>query len=184
MTTVRVKLKSGNNEIEVEGSKTEVDQLLGIWWSRLTGDLEPPSPSPKDRSPRKPHKSAKRPDTQTANDKNGDKKIDAVQLANSIKERSDFKALQTHVLHKKDMYNKIALICLQADGHLTSGDITRVFRELDLKGSLGNVSTCLKTNSAKFVTTGSRRAGGEIARYKLTSHAKAEFEEWLTNEEK
>jgi hypothetical protein len=184
MTTVRVKLKSGNNEIEVEGSKTEVDQLLDHWWFRLAGDQEPLSPSPKDPSPRKPRQSARSPDTKKTNGKSGDKKIDAVQLANSVKERGDFKSLQKHVLHKKDMYNKIALICLQADDHLTSGDITRVFRELDLKGSLGNVSTCLKTNSAKFVTTGSRKAGGEIARYKLTSHAKAEFEEWLTNAEK
>jgi len=182
MAAVRIKLKSGDSEIEVEGSKAEVDQLLDLWWPRLGRDEDSSAnlPPKNQATKRRPHATGKSAALQTSG-KNGDSKFDPVALANSIKERKDFKSIQAHVLHKKDMYRKIALICLQADDHLTSGDIARVMKVLDLKGSVGNVSSNLKTNSSKFVTTGSRRAGGAIAGYKLTSHAKTEFEDWLAN---
>ena len=35
MSEIRVRLRSGDNEIEVQGTKSEVDAVLNEWWSRL-----------------------------------------------------------------------------------------------------------------------------------------------------
>lgn len=91
-----------------------------------------------------------------------------------------FPVYQEKVLHKSDLYNKIALICLHMNEPLTSGQITNVLKALDVKADLGTISNAIKKNSGKFTASAARKKGGVVRpKYKLTSLARTEFEAWL-----
>jgi hypothetical protein len=184
MTTMRVKLRSGNHEIEVDGSKSEVDQTLELWWTRLTRheqpDEEKKDPPVGERETKLPtrHKSS-------SSSTNGDEdnNFDPVLIANAIKEDGRHKIYQEHVLHKPNMLNKIVLVCRYADEPLTSGEITKTLRALDVKADTGNISNSLKKNSGKFLASAARKKGA-VPRYKLSSRASSDFEAWIANSDK
>ena len=84
------------------------------------------------------------------------------------------------MLHKKDVYNKLALVCMYADKPLTSGQVTKVLNALDVKADQGQISNMIKKNSGKFTASAARKKGGVIRpKYKLTSHARSDFETFL-----
>ncbi len=173
---MRAKLKSGNYEIEAEGRKAEVDKLLEDWWKRLNvANPAREAPAPK-RSPK-----AKGRTSHSGNGGDGTN-FDPIPLTNTIKEDARHSTYEAHVLHKKDMYNKIALVCLVAGKPLTSGEIAKTLQALDLKADQGNVSRAIKANSGKFLSTSVRKKGAAPPRYKLTSKARKEFDAWLAQQ--
>jgi hypothetical protein len=105
--------------------------------------------------------------------------FDPSAVANSLKEDASFPVYQEKVLHKNDVYKKIALICSRTDGPLTSGQITNVLKALDVKAFLAAISRTIKKNSGKFTASAARKKGGTVPKYKLTSLARTEFEGWL-----
>lgn len=179
---MKVKLKSGDREIEVDGSKVEVDQLLEHWWNRLTRHESGKGPAPENMAARP---TAKRKSAQPRNTNDDDESdFDPIPITHAIKEDGQHAVYQTHILHKKNIFNKIALVCIHADKALTSGEIAKTLRALDIKADQGNISNALKTNSDKFLSTAARKqGGGSPPKYKLTSQARVEFEAWLADQE-
>ncbi len=178
MSVIRLRLKRGDDEIEVEGPKAEVDELMRTWWSE---GKAPATPSKGQRKPRAPSRPRKAATASTA--KGTGPAFDPLSIANSVKEDTEFSTLEKRVLHKSDMYNKIALVLTRSAESLTSGQITAILTALDLNADVGNVSNCIKRNSGKFLPTTVRRAGGLIPQYKLTSQARAAFDKLVKHVE-
>jgi hypothetical protein len=177
MSTVRIRLRSGDEEIEIEGSKSEVDEYLRAWWSQ-SGDQEGTA------CPKKAGKKAappRRRAIQSRNAQAGEPPFEALELANSLKEDANFSKYATKVLHARDLFNKVALVAMHSETPLTSGQITAVLQALDVKADVGNVSNCIKNNGSKFLPSAVRRAGGAKPQYKLTSQARAAYEQWLNS---
>ncbi len=177
---MKLKLKSGEQEIEVEGSKAEIDGMLEHWWSPQHKDSAQGGLGAKKL--KKAKKSAIKQKPFSSSDNDDESNFDPIVITNAIKEDPQNSAYQTHVLHKKNMYNKIALVCLHADQPLSSGEIAKTLHALDIKADQGNVSNSIKANSGRFLSTSARKKGGAVPRYKLTSHARTDFESWIAKQ--
>lgn len=183
MGTVKVKIRVHDAEFEAEGSREDVDAMLGVWWSKVL--LDPSSPadtqvtpaSPAAKPPKKSRAAKLRPASTSDGTGSDAPKFDANQLANRIKQLPNSAVLSEKIWHKSNRYNKVALVCKLAGEPLTSGDIHRVLSALRIKISLSGVSHALSNNSGKFLHSNPRKAGGTIVRYELTSAAAAELDQ-------
>ncbi|HEX8339466.1 MAG TPA: hypothetical protein VF624_01025 [Tepidisphaeraceae bacterium] len=186
---VRIKLKKGTSEIEVEGLREDVDALLEQWWKHPTspeihgeeeGDDEGTGGTPIKTTVKKSRRPPRRTSDREDSAASGSPDFDPVALANSLKEREDFHEIESKVLHQDDLWNRVMLILWASDSGLTSGDIFRTLHHhLDTKTTLSSVSKCLKRNASKVTHSDARKAGGTIVKYKLTGRARSDFEKWL-----
>jgi hypothetical protein len=185
MPSVKIRLKSGIREIELEGEYREVDALLEKWWKPSHGtDNEEADGDPLDEAPRKPKltkkrgRSGKRAVGGEAAPTDPDR--DPNKIANAVKQSKDFARIQERViLGESTVYDKVAFICWFVEKPLTSGDISRALLALNMKVGVSRVSTELKRNIGNFITSAQRVAGGPPADYKLTEKAKSDFEKWF-----
>jgi len=148
----------------------------GLVWIQLRPRTRPRIPSNEQRERRSAKIGPPQPDQHEAQSADSESAFDPNSIANQIKERKDFGNLQQKILHKKDSYNKIALILWISDTPLTSGQIHRVLEALDVRMGLPQVSKGLRANISKFLTSAKRQAGGPPATYRLSAQAKADFE--------
>lgn len=176
MGTVKVKIRINEAEFEAEGSRDDVDGMLGVWWEKVLSLPDSLEKSAADdpieaSSAKKSRVSKSRSRRAPKQDTTDSQKFDANALANRIKQLPNAEVLTQHVWHEKDTYNKVALVCLLAEQPLTSGDIHRVLTSLQIKIDLPRVSTTLKKNATKFLNSAPRKLGGAAPRYELTSAA-------------
>lgn len=181
---IKVRIKRGAAEIEIEGAHAIVEAALEKWWPRLYGattatdEADEGPPEPVTRIPKSQRRRAKRAPSSGPNER---PRFDPTPWVNKMKEDSRFTAFEEKVLHKSDRLNKILLVCWFVDQPLTSGEIQKILVTLGVKLSLAHVSTALSSNSSSFITTGQRQRGGEPIRYTLTGKAKKDFETWFQN---
>lgn len=182
--TLKIKLKSGAREIEIEGQRADVDALLEAWWSndgavdrgQATADSESPLPRSKSgksgKRPRLPRKEA-------ASENEEPEQLNANGIANQIKESERFDLITQKILHATgDYYNKAAFVCWFVNAPLTSGQVHKVLIALHVRVVLPRISEAFKKNMGSFITSGTRGVGKAIT-YQLTSKARADFEKWL-----
>ena len=181
MGSVKVRIRIDNSEFEAEGSRDDVDTMLGVWWEKVLTQSEEPNEAsrlPTDAAKAKRPKAAKSRTNPAANGRSADnEKFDANQLANKIKQLPNASALTKSVWHTKDRYNKVALVCMMANQALTSGDIHRVLEALQIKIGLPAVSVAISKNANKFLNSAPRKAGGTVPQYTLTSAAAAALQQ-------
>jgi hypothetical protein len=175
---IKVRLRNGGREIEIEAGRTDIDELLEKWWtSASVEDLnesgeQPATITRKSKPARKARSASSASEPSNAFDSNA--------LANEIKQHKDLGLIEKKIIHVSgDSYNKIALILWIADEALTSGDIFRTLSGMDVKADLPTISKALKKNSSKFLTSTQRKSGGPPATYRLSAQAKSDFEKWL-----
>jgi hypothetical protein len=184
--TVRVRLKSGNSEIEVDGDRAEVDALLERWWTPLiSGGGQPDGDVPPEhgednvqlqRPRRRKTTTATKPPTPSESDG-----INTQNIVNDLKESEQFERLEGKVFHKPDRYNKVAAILWFASSALSTSEIVAVLQGIGVKIDAPGVSNTIAANTSKFVNDQPRK-GGRKTRYSLTSKARKEFEDWLKND--
>jgi hypothetical protein len=163
---VKIRLKAGNWEIEIEGPRSDVDELLDRWWAQKNREYSPPTSADKDPE-----------------DHHGASGFDPNRTANEIKQRPDLATVERKIIQAHgSYYEKIAFVLSVVDAPLTSGQIHKTLEALDIRISLPNVSSTLKRNMSKFLTSAQRRKGGEPPTYRLTAQAKSDLEKWLANE--
>jgi hypothetical protein len=174
-STVKIRLKAGGREIEVEGQRTDVDDLLGKWW-HSDGDA---GDEVERETPVAKKSGAKRKPRATENKETGDEGAaddDPHEIAGRIKEDKRFEIFAEKVLHARNLYNKVALISWFEDRPLSTGAIHKTLATLRVKLDQGNVSRTLQSN--KFMADKKRERGGR-AKYSLTAPARSAFEKWL-----
>jgi hypothetical protein len=175
---LKVRLRSGDAEIEIEGSRGDIDQLLERWWQLKEVSSAPPlRPNGATKPRRKP--------AQANNEANTlDSSLDVNAIANQVKESEHFSSIEQKILHASGQrYNKVAFAIWFVNQPLTSGDIHRLLTALGVRIGLPAVSVALKTNMKKLTTDKARKHGGAPAAYQLTAKARADFESWLLADE-
>ncbi len=177
--TVKIRLRNGEAEIEIEGPRGDVDQLLGQWWKASSSpqSTEPRADTPKNRriavatGARRSPKAAR---------EQLESSLDPVTVANAVKESEHFDAIEQKILHApRDIYHKVAFVIWFAEKALTSGDVYRVLSALHVRLDLASISRTLKSNMKNLTTDKARKSGGPPATYQLTAKARSEFEKWL-----
>lgn len=176
---VKLKLKDGSREIELEGPIGDVDKLLVKWWGEapegspagLGGQRKPPAAARARNARRSPVAGSGTPP---------DGSFDANEIANRVKDSQDFGAVERRILHVDgDAFHKVAFPIWFVNQPLTSGAIHKILGALHVKISLPGVSKALERNIKNFTTSKRREQGGPPAAYQLTAKARAEFETWL-----
>lgn len=181
---VKVHLKAGSREIQVEGLREDVDELLAKWWTNSTTDQEEQEEVRDSTIPSSSRSRArrKRPAASTQTGKNGDPAFDSQPIVNAMREHHDHELWEKRVLHAKSAINKIKLVCWYHKQYLTTGEINAVLQGLGVKMSLPNVSNSIKSSLSDFLQDGARSKGA-VVRYKLTGKAEKDFEARLNSNE-
>lgn len=180
--TIKLRLRDGDRELEIEGDKAEVDHLVAKLW--FSSDITPVVNRPETRA--RSQGKARKPVTSKAASGNApatSRTFDALSIANQMKEDSGFTNYKEKILHKSDVYRKVAFVAWWTDAELTSGDIKRTLTALSVKITLPSISNCLKKHSDKFINPIGRQMGGKTPTYKMTSSAQTEFDQWLAKSE-
>ena len=177
--TIRIRLRSGEHEIEIEAPRNDLDALLERWWA--SEGLKTQSGTTKSHHAKKKSRAATNP--VTASQTRAEDHFDELGVANRLKEEQRFPKITEKVLHAGSQLQKVTLVCWYVDSEVTSGNIQRILEMLGVKISLPDVSKILKKHQNKFITPVKRKAGGAIPKYKLTSKARADFEKWLSEDE-
>lgn len=184
---VKLRLRSGSREIEIEGARESVDDLLEKWWRPIepernegekAEDSSDPTPSAPRRTSRRRARSSSSQQPRRPGESNVDPSVAPHVIANKVKEHDRFDQIEKKLLLADGVpAKKVALVCQVADKPLTSGQIHKVLKELGIRIGLPQVSRVLK--STDFLTTDARKLGGKPPQYSLTAKARAEFETWL-----
>jgi len=184
VSMVKIHLRSGSREIEIEATRSDVDALLEAWWRSAPSNEGTASEhdSGEAEAERKTKRTPKkRPQSQNPNG-SGQSGPLPHQFANEIKQHADFDTYSKKIINApRDPKNKVFFVLWFTDRPLTSGDVYRILEALDVKVGLPKVSTIFKDNSGSFITDGKRQAGGPPVTYRLTAAAKTAFENWLHN---
>lgn len=179
---IKIRVKKNNDEIEVEGSRKDVNELLDNWYHSFESGNDIPSKSG-DALKKKTAKKGKRRAKNNLKIASVDNSaVSVVQLANKIKNVDNYKKYETTILHKSNAWNKVRFVLGMTDDELTSGDIHRTLKELGIRISTSNVSTTLKSHTSD-VFTDKVRSKGAILKYTLTGKAKKDFNEFLKEKE-
>jgi hypothetical protein len=185
--TMRLRLKDGAREIEVEGEKDDIVSLLDKYWTRPAGSTasfaeEPDNDGGNGKAPEKKKKSARRARKASTEKKEAapsDPDLEPHVIANKIKDNAQYDLLRRKVLNVRgEAGRKASLILWIAEKPMTSGQVHRALGALDIKVTWSTISEALK--GGDYITTGQRGGGGAPAGYRLTAPAKERFEEWLT----
>ncbi len=175
MARATLTLRSGTTVV-IEGSVEEVDRLLTLHESPESA--KPRAGKTSERSSRTTNQSTSRADS--------DETVDVGRLVNSIKDSDDWERIEERVLNQTGRLARVLLplyACTQyADlrAGLTSGDIAKVTRELNVPLSVANASTTLAKQASRYVIADGLRRKGRPVRYTLHRRGIAFFEEILT----
>lgn len=161
---MRVDMKYGQASIALEGDLSEIEAILAEYWKPLIDNAYPiESDEGKavvsegaSKGSRTKRKSSKPKSSKPKAASNGDglsNALDANDLANKIKQREDFEAINTKVLKVNgDWLNKCLLVAVVAGTKISSGDVHRVMGVLKIKSSQPTLSRALSTNGSYFLT--------------------------------
>jgi len=171
---VRIRVRQGESEIEVEGPAAVVETIADKWWAALgEGHDSGDTPRPRRKTGAAPH--TRKEKTETSNsDESADSTFDATKTANAIKDHEHHGWFVKEILHKRSLWKKVQLV-LYIEQDLTSGQIAKVLDELDVSASQPAVSRCLDTNGSSLKRDEARRKG-KVPRYRLLAVSRSEFE--------
>ncbi|WP_152613442.1 hypothetical protein [Inquilinus limosus] len=187
---VRVRLRSGGSEIEVEASsRADVDALLERWWLPSIASTPDSSVaiaggprSGEDQAmPRTRARSERSIRADAGSAKEPEQSFDPNTIANEIKDHAQAALIETKIVHQTgDWYNKIAFVLWFVNQPITSGQIHKILLALHVRCDLPTISKAMKKNISKFITPKQRQAGGNTPpTYHLSARAKVDFEKWL-----
>jgi hypothetical protein len=182
---IKIRLKTGNREIEVEGSSSKVDSLLEKWWKSSENGNDGRDDDERDSPPKEvPKGNARRGQSRSAvapKDASNDS-FNPQELVNKMRNDERYPKFEEKVLHARDRANKIKLVAWYSTDSLTSGDIHKVLTGLGVRIHLPGVSSVIKSHQRDFTQSATRSRGAKI-HYELTGQAKKAFGEWLKKDE-
>ena len=187
--SVKIRLRSGSREIEIEASRQDVDELLATWWtahtpaSEIQGDnISEAANEGMDLGPDSSSKKRKIKKRSLANKTNGSTQsapeFDYNALANRIKHHPQFEAVRKKIIHNQnDLDKRAAFVISQSDVPMHSGQVKKVFEALRVKVNAPRLSEALSKNNSSYITSPGPRSGWTL--YEITARAREEVDRWL-----
>lgn len=171
---IRIRVARGNLEIEVEGPRQDVDELLERYLPSKTlveenGDGKTSHKRPKRQPPAR----------RTEGSQGQSSTFDPMPLVNAIKEHEQYELIESRVLHGTSRHRKVVLVLWVSQEQLRSGDVAKVLQQLGDKLAVAGVSNTIASNRTSFTQSGVRKSGAPPPLYGLTGRARKEFGEYL-----
>jgi hypothetical protein len=176
---IKVHIKLGSAEIEIEGDAKGVHDILERHWEAHveamlsigiveTGPEESHSVEPSQQQ--RPAGRKRKSSGGSKPTKSIDDKQLVESIANKIKGLSDFNALKAKfIVGKTPIVEKAKLVLNNHDEPLGSGTVLRVLERLGVKTSAPTVSRALSENESQFITTGNPKL------YRMSGATQEEF---------
>jgi hypothetical protein len=166
--------------VHIEGSVEELEQML----QKYSSD------SPKRHSGKNPTKSGSRTKNQkhaseNLNGKSDQEEIDLTSVIQHVRDSESSDLITSRVLDHPNMLNRVLLpiyvaqVGLHQNMGMTSGEISKILRDLGTPISIPNVSTTLSRTARNYVMGDKVRKKGVPVRYQLTRRGVQYFEELL-----
>lgn len=177
---MRVEIQRGANRIAVDGTLDEIRAILAAYWDGHSTEARSDEKSDGEPKRQKGGSAAKPRGKKRATSQSKGTPVgsttntDVNAFVNGMKDRADYELIENTILNGKDRWRKIRLIYGIADSELTTGDVHKILEALEVKMSLGGVSTVVNKNIRSLFTSETRKPGAS-PKYRLTGTAKAEF---------
>jgi len=167
--------------ITVSGATEDIERIIAAASSNVSSSTDrgirhESKPHLRKRSPAKPSGSAvpaRAPD------------VDLVEIVHLVKTCKESDAIAEHVLDKRGAVNKVLLPLYIIHEHkdngfgLTSGQISRILKELGIPIDVRNVSTYLSGDARGYVTGDRVRVPGQPVSYKIIRRGVQHFKNFL-----
>ena len=178
VTNYRVRLKKGEQEIEIESTdKNYVDSKLNELLPKFSQIIEKSTTS-------KPGKK-KTDKPEMGKDLSVDSKFNANTLVERIHEFKNYSDVETNIINKKDMLSKIMMCMYFAKDlfdppHLTTGQVEAITDQIGIRIAMSNVGHKIKKNM-KYFSKG--KIEGNKVPYKLNLPGERAFEKCMKGEQ-
>ncbi len=173
MPKAEIILKDGTN-ITIDGTVEEVAKIVSLYKSNGMNNANPRKPAANKNSSRKENK-----------DDEHIQEIDLAAMANRIRDCGEAEILEMKILDHPDVVNRI-LMCLYINktyfDHqppMTTGEISKLLKQLGVPISTANVSTAISRKAKALVMADGVRKKGSIVRYELNRRGIQQFEELI-----
>jgi hypothetical protein len=182
---MKLKIRMGSSEIELEGDSSELHEILERHWEPHIGELlsgvhdelEVTGQTPDTPRKRKSLKSssgktrsAKSPASKSSDGDTGFEET----VANQIKNESNFQFLnKKFIIASPPLVERCKLVLSFSTKPLTSGNVLRILTKLGVRSDASAVSKALSNNKSQFITTGTPIV------YEMTGSTQSTFAESL-----
>ena len=177
-TNYRVRLKKGEQEIEIESTdKDYVDSKLN--------ELLPKFPQITDKSATSKSIKKKTDKTKMKKDPPVDSELDVNALVEHIHESENYSDVEKNIINKRDMLPKIMMCMYFAKDlldppHLTTGQVEAITDQMGIRIAMSNVGHKIRKN-LKYFSKGNKK--GATVPYKLNLPGENAFKECMKGEE-
>jgi len=167
--------------ITIEGSVDELRGLLDHYAQRATQHPTPPTVA---KRPRAKHEPSRTPSGSTSS--SGGPDLSAI--VNAIKSHEQAELIESNILDRTSQVDRILLplyvleTSLGDTKGLTSGELSRITKELGVPVSIANASTTLSRTAARYVHGDRVRQRGQAVRYRISRRGKKYVEVLIAGE--
>ncbi len=168
MAEAKIKLSDGT-EVAINGSPEEIAKLMALYNS---SDAANPINAPKKMAEGEKHRD--NPEQQSG--------IDLASIINTINDCDEAELIEEKILDKPDVVNRI-LMCLyinekyfHSQPPMTTGEISKVLKQLGVPVTTANVSTTISRKANSYVMYDGVRTKGTVIRYSLNRRGIQYFE--------
>lgn len=170
MPKAEILLKDGTS-ITIDGSVEEVARIVSLYKSDGV------------KAPKSTRCATQGVSREAVSDEKSKDQIDLAAMANKVRDCGEAEALEVNVLDHPDVVNRV-LMCLYVNkvyfAHqppMTTGEISRLLKQLGVPISTANVSTAISRKAKALVMADGVRKKGAIVRYELNRRGMQQFEE-------
>lgn len=176
---MKVRIHQGQREIEIEGDQAEIEAILDKWWTTTpeglpTGDEADADP---DVAPPKRRQAKRKAPRATNAPRESVSKVNAEEVANRIREHSNFSDLNSRFILGDASRAERAKFVAWAVGDvpITSGDVHRVLQALGVKFDAATATRAIGDSKNEYI----KDSTGPQLTYRLTTAARHAFEQKL-----
>lgn len=160
--------------VKVDGSTAEIQELLDLYGQRGTGSPGAARPLGKGGGPSKRQMTPPRARKPAQQQRGEGEQRELTEIVNLVKNSDEAEEIERHILDRSSQVDRTLLPLYIIHEHLddafglSSGDISRITRELGVPVSTPNASTTLAATAAKYVIGDRVRKKGQPVKYKLS----------------
>lgn len=180
MTTIRLRLRDGDREIEVEGAREDVDDLLATWWTARAASKNSGAPK---KPAKKPAAKKRGTTSQSAPNPHAQEGVPVAAIVNAIHEADNYEAIETHILNKRGAAARILLCFVFAKQlgvqSLRTSDVEAITDGLGVKLHATNVAKSIREGLRKYLSADGVTRPGVPMNYKINRRGRQAYDKYV-----